>query len=235
MLVGTLIARICTGRALKTAILALGCFASVPTPSLAATFSFSGTVTSATAFGGASVPGGITTGNLVSGLITYNPAVPDLDGSPDSGAYADPSLFVSVNVGGSTFTQSGGQITLLNYPGIDIWQTASYGTSVHTGPGLLDTTFGTLFSAASLNSPDELLSSDDLASTYPPFNLIAIAFANGGISTQTHAVDMGWDISYDITGISPVPLPAALPLFGACLGLMSFFGWRRRRMMAAVA
>jgi hypothetical protein len=43
---------------------------------------------------------------------------------------------------------------------------------------------------------------------------------------------MGWDISYDITGISPVPLPAALPLFGAGLGLMSFFGWRRRRMAA---
>ncbi|GBF26937.1 hypothetical protein MnTg02_01981 [bacterium MnTg02] len=36
--------------------------------------------------------------------------------------------------------------------------------------------------------------------------------------------------------LQPVPLPAALPLFGIGLGIMGFVGWRRkRRMMAAAA
>lgn len=32
---------------------------------------------------------------------------------------------------------------------------------------------------------------------------------------------------------SPVPLPAALPLFGSALGLMGFLGWRRRKAPSA--
>ncbi len=31
----------------------------------------------------------------------------------------------------------------------------------------------------------------------------------------------------------PVPLPAALPLFGCALSLLGYFGWRRKRMAAA--
>ena len=38
-----------------------------------------------------------------------------------------------------------------------------------------------------------------------------------------------------IGGPSPVPLPAALPLFGTGLGIMGFIGWRRKRRMAAEA
>lgn len=34
--------------------------------------------------------------------------------------------------------------------------------------------------------------------------------------------------------IPPVPLPAALPLFGTGLGILGFLGWRRRRKAAAV-
>lgn len=34
---------------------------------------------------------------------------------------------------------------------------------------------------------------------------------------------------YLIAEIHPVPLPAALPLFGAGLGILGFVGWRRRR------
>jgi hypothetical protein len=34
--------------------------------------------------------------------------------------------------------------------------------------------------------------------------------------------------------ISPVPLPAALPLFGAALSGLGFYGWRLRRRTAAV-
>lgn len=36
-----------------------------------------------------------------------------------------------------------------------------------------------------------------------------------------------------VTAINPVPLPAALPLFGTGLALMGFAGWRRRRAASA--
>lgn len=35
------------------------------------------------------------------------------------------------------------------------------------------------------------------------------------------------------SGLTPAPLPAALPLFAAGLGAMSLFGWRRKRKAAA--
>ena len=38
---------------------------------------------------------------------------------------------------------------------------------------------------------------------------------------------------YLIAKVSPVPLPAALPLFGAGLGLLALLGWRRKRSAAA--
>ena len=37
----------------------------------------------------------------------------------------------------------------------------------------------------------------------------------------------------DNVELNPVPLPAALPLFSAALGLLSWLGWRRRRAVAA--
>jgi hypothetical protein len=39
----------------------------------------------------------------------------------------------------------------------------------------------------------------------------------------------------DLSSVSPVPLPAALPLFASALGAMSFLGWRRKRKAAALA
>ena len=35
--------------------------------------------------------------------------------------------------------------------------------------------------------------------------------------------------------VAATPIPAALPLFGTALGLMGFFGWRRKSTAAAVA
>ena len=34
--------------------------------------------------------------------------------------------------------------------------------------------------------------------------------------------------------VTPVPLPAALPLFSTGLGILGFLGWRRRRQAQAV-
>ena len=36
-------------------------------------------------------------------------------------------------------------------------------------------------------------------------------------------------------GVSNVPLPSALPLFGTGLAIMGFVGWRRKRKTAATA
>lgn len=41
--------------------------------------------------------------------------------------------------------------------------------------------------------------------------------------------------SIDNVELSAVPLPAALPLFSAALGLLGFLGWRRRRTGGAIA
>jgi len=38
-----------------------------------------------------------------------------------------------------------------------------------------------------------------------------------------------------VTGVSVVPIPAALPLFGTGLGLLGFLGWRKRRRTVAEA
>jgi len=41
-------------------------------------------------------------------------------------------------------------------------------------------------------------------------------------------------LSMDIP-VSPVPLPAALPLFASGLGALGLLGWRRKRKGAAIA
>jgi len=45
--------------------------------------------------------------------------------------------------------------------------------------------------------------------------------------------DRGADLSFR-TFVAPIPLPAALPLFGTGLGILGFLGWRRRRKAEAV-
>ncbi|WP_373088074.1 hypothetical protein [Sneathiella sp.] len=41
--------------------------------------------------------------------------------------------------------------------------------------------------------------------------------------------------AFEYANLSAVPLPAALPLYGAGLAVMGFVGWRKRRKAAAVA
>lgn len=60
-----------------------------------------------------------------------------------------------------------------------------------------------------------------------PFSFLALVDRSsllGPISTD------GFDV--DAVSVAAVPLPAALPLFGAALGLFGLFGWRRRRTAA---
>jgi len=62
----------------------------------------------------------------------------------------------------------------------------------------------------------------------------------GSFTTSSWALNLSIDDG-EVFGIvtsanvSPVPLPAALPLFGTGLGIMGFIGWRRKRRMAEAA
>ena len=64
-------------------------------------------------------------------------------------------------------------------------------------------------------------------------------FVQDGAGTNGASSGYGgtWDyeITFDVSGPSAVPLPAALPLYGTGLGLMGLFGWWRRRKAAAAA
>ncbi|MEH6405387.1 MAG: hypothetical protein V7750_18590 [Sneathiella sp.] len=56
----------------------------------------------------------------------------------------------------------------------------------------------------------------------------AIVYLFEDLTDQTAAAWAKWTISGD-TLPSAVPIPAALPLFGAGIAAMGFFGWRRKR------
>ena len=45
--------------------------------------------------------------------------------------------------------------------------------------------------------------------------------------------DGGTSISVRSATVSPVPLPAALPLLASALGFFGFMGWRRKRIAGA--
>jgi hypothetical protein len=118
---------------------------------------------------------------------------------------------------GSVSTQTAGTITLTNYLG-DVDQTsATQGVTnsftqfiSHIYANFTDTTFSLLSASVSLT----LLSG---APTPITFNQVLF---------RPYASDVN---------VGPVPLPAALPLFGAGLGLLGAASWWKRRRGARVA
>ncbi len=62
--------------------------------------------------------------------------------------------------------------------------------------------------------------------------------ANGsGYHSGIGALDESWaidNVRVSTNAVTAVPLPAALPLFAAGLGLLGLFGWRRKRTASAV-
>ena len=67
----------------------------------------------------------------------------------------------------------------------------------------------------------------------------SMTLSGTGAFNPAHAATLevvsGFNIGRDFARLeySPVPLPAALPLFGSALGLMGFLGWRRRKAPSA--
>ena len=59
--------------------------------------------------------------------------------------------------------------------------------------------------------------------------------ALGTLRIGIHVQGFAGEGSESFVNVSPIPLPAALPLFGTGLGIMGFIGWRRKRRIAAAA
>lgn len=67
------------------------------------------------------------------------------------------------------------------------------------------------------------------------FASLLTALDNGDLRIGLHVRSLlaGESDTFVSTPPSPVPLPAALPLFGGALGLIGLLGWRRKRAAAA--
>jgi hypothetical protein len=63
--------------------------------------------------------------------------------------------------------------------------------------------------------------------------LLAMEQTSAGPFVQFGSTDFGSIFPMLTIELAPVPLPAALPLFGTGLGILGFMGWRRRRKAAA--
>jgi hypothetical protein len=57
-----------------------------------------------------------------------------------------------------------------------------------------------------------------------------VYFRNFVVTDDPDGVPVG---TFDVSGVSATPLPAALPLFATGLGALGLLGWRRRRKNAA--
>lgn len=165
----------------------------------ALTIDFSGTVTSTSVLGGGVVPGSVTAGDAVSGSITYDPSTPDVQAATNSGVYHDFSSFLSLTIGGNTWTVTGNRIVINDdVGGLDNWQFANgnfNAPSVFTGPGVLDSVLGAAFQLQTFG-PSNLVTSDALLGTVPPFDISAADAAIGSLASSNQFSQ--WLISYDI-------------------------------------
>lgn len=208
-----------------------------PSPAFASVaFTFSGKVTSTFQDGLGVVPNGIVVDDPISGLISYDPNAADFNASPERGWYFDPSLSVSVNIRGSVFTQSSGQIRISNLSTSDVWKTVTDGSSIISGPGILDHTNGSFFRVIDQSAPFDLVPDDSLRAIFPPFVLSESTLGLGDIGSHSDSVDAFWRINYSIDNVGAVPeantvLVWSLLTVGAVL--RRFVVWQRCHTKAA--
>ncbi len=78
---------------------------------------------------------------------------------------------------------------------------------------------------------DRMSSATTYGASFAPLGegIYNILIGNGVFGTNNGALD--YTMTFTVTGadISVVPLPAALPLYGAGIALLGFLGWRRKR------
>jgi hypothetical protein len=68
------------------------------------------------------------------------------------------------------------------------------------------------------------------------FNVVTFLATGGTIGSVVFSDGTGQPaFEYADVGLSPTPLPAALPLYAAGIGVMGVLGWRRKRKQLAAA
>ena len=106
-------------------------------------------------------------------------------------------------------------------------------TIMETGMGNTSGNWSVQFNGTVIGS---ITSGSDDASTLRSFTIdpALIGAGSGIVSFIFDGYKEGYAIDYSSLSIevSAVPLPAALPLFGACLAVMGFFGWRRNKKIS---
>lgn len=161
-------------------------------------------------------------GTVGNGTLTFEDSLfPDLVfGVPAFGTQSvETGLKLTLDIFGQTFTEADSilpadRTLFLTFQGVPI----AMGFSVSEAGGLAGS------NVTDINNP----------------GILGFAFRtsldpNGFIFDETTGAVSGLNVDIRVfeTGISAVPVPAALPLFGTGLAIMGFVGWRRKRKIVA--
>ena len=118
-------------------------------PAIAAplSFGFSAEITRIDDFG-LPIPDTIVVGDTLTGVVSYDTDLigPDFDDRPIQSIHVPSDLQITLDIGGLTWTQTGGQIRAVRFDAVSRWYTATDSSTVIEGTGLGDQTTGALFS-----------------------------------------------------------------------------------------
>lgn len=195
------------------------CGVAIATPATAVTIDFEGT--------------GVASGSEISGVLPYTESGFELvNGTTGSGNLISGSANLAYTLNGSDFfgwieganvilqSSSATPFSILSFDGaplFDVDLLVEFQVSgTFSGGGTISDTF---------NIADGIWTTFLFDASW--VNLDSVSFTAGGNAAFDNIV-------LDTT-VTPVPLPAALPLFAGGLGLLGLFGWRRKRMAASAA
>jgi hypothetical protein len=174
----------------------------------------------------APLAGQFTVGDHVTINFSYDTSTPDTDGDPTSGNYESDQFAGSGAIGSYLFTGNGnGGVHITDrlnidyhgdFPNVDSFEFTTAIAAPDIGgysPRGVDTT---------MIGTTALFSSDALPTSFIP----QAAFKSGSLVMVFR--DAFSNFAYVHADMSPTPLPGALPLFAAAVGLLGFGAWRRR-------
>lgn len=157
----------------------------------------------------------------------------DTDSSSEFGNYKN--VFGSVIVGNDTVTFNNASIIVINRESPNT--SDQYIVSASGLSGISGTIFGTAVSIINFSlfwSDGGLLVADDIVTDIasllvPSDGTTNDFFLAQAINGDDFAITQNRDFS--LVQLNPVPIPAALPLFGTGLAVIGFIGWRRKQKL----